>query len=40
LIFDENSTFTLPLLYHDGEEITTERVTYMVGILGGREFII
>ena len=32
---DENSTFTLPLLYHDGKEITTDRVAYMAGLLDG-----
>jgi len=34
-LFDENSTFTLPLLYHDGEEITTDRLAYMAGLLDG-----
>ncbi|WP_297440034.1 YiiX/YebB-like N1pC/P60 family cysteine hydrolase [Sulfurimonas sp.] len=32
---EENSRFTIPLLYHDGEEITTDRKAYMQGLLDG-----
>jgi len=34
-LLDENSSFTLPLLYHDGKEITTDRIAYMSGLLDG-----
>ena len=32
---EDNSRFTLPLLYHDGKEITTDRKAYMAGLLDG-----
>ena len=32
---EANSTFTLPLLYHDGREITTDKKVYMKGLLDG-----
>ena len=32
---EDDTTFTLPLLYHDGEEITTDRKAYMQGLLDG-----
>jgi len=34
-LLEEDSNFTLPLLYHDGEEITTDRLAYMAGLLDG-----
>ena len=32
---EDDTIFTLPLLYHDGEEITTDRKAYMQGLLDG-----
>ncbi|WP_457743840.1 YiiX/YebB-like N1pC/P60 family cysteine hydrolase [Sulfurimonas sp.] len=32
---EDNTTFTLKLLYHDGVEITTDRKAYMQGLLDG-----
>ena len=32
---EDNSRFIIPLLYHDGEEVTTDRKAYMQGLLDG-----
>ena len=32
---EDNTIYTIPLLYHDGKEITTDRKAYMKGLLDG-----
>ena len=32
---EDNTIYTIPLLYHDGREITTDRKAYMQGLLDG-----